>query len=173
MKHHLAATVLSDSDGVDSPTYDGDVESSTAGGNTDAQAHPRASLHTHHYSSSTSTLSNPRVTESLIALDNDTPGLDAPLVDPLSAAVVGEPPVPAVVEAAFNPAALTPEDVQLFIQKAIQGESSRNYKINPPPADRPVRIYADGASWCIYTECKLLNPSLLLRCLRPVPLGVR
>lgn len=29
--------------------------------------------------------------------------------------------------------------------KAIQGDPQRHYKINMPPTDRPVRIYADGA----------------------------
>ncbi|KAF5353215.1 hypothetical protein D9756_008053 [Leucocoprinus leucothites] len=145
MKHHLAASVLSDSDGVDSPTYDGDVESSTAGGHVDTQTHTRASMHTHHPTSSTSTLSNPLARESSFTPEeNGTPGVDAPDIDPLSLAAAGEPPVPSVVEAAFNPAALTPEDIQTFIQKAIDGEESRNYKINPPPTDRPVRVYADG-----------------------------
>ena len=54
------------------------------------------------------------------------------------------PAVAAVTEAAFNPAALTPEDIQSFVAKAIAGESKRDYKINPPPVGRPVRIYADG-----------------------------
>lgn len=142
VKHHLAASVLSDSDGIDSPTYDGDIESSTAGEHIDTQAHPRTSNHTHHYSSSTSTLSHNRVDEELPAQDNDTPGVDAPTTDPLAA--VEEPPVPTIVEAVFNPAALTPEDIQSFVQKAIEGETSRSYKINPPPTDRPVRVYADG-----------------------------
>jgi hypothetical protein len=44
----------------------------------------------------------------------------------------------------FNPAVLTPEDIQSFVSKAIQGEAHRKYKINPAPTDRPVRIYADG-----------------------------
>jgi choline-phosphate cytidylyltransferase len=64
VKHQLAASLLSDSDGVDSPTYDGDVESSaTAGGGTYPTS--RAVHYHHHTSSSTSTLGtdevNPRV----------------------------------------------------------------------------------------------------------------
>lgn len=54
------------------------------------------------------------------------------------------PAAAAVSIAAFNPAALTPEDIQSFAAKAIAGESNRGYKINPPPVGRPVRIYADG-----------------------------
>ncbi|KAF9451355.1 hypothetical protein P691DRAFT_724353 [Macrolepiota fuliginosa MF-IS2] len=140
MKHHLAASVLSDSDGVDSPTYDGDIESSTAGRHPDTQTHTRASTHNHHYSSSTSTLSNPHADDH--SQDIVTPGVNAPTRDPLS--VAGEHSFSAAVEEDFNPASLTPEDVQSFVRKAIEGESWRNYKINPPPTDRPVRIYADG-----------------------------
>jgi choline-phosphate cytidylyltransferase len=56
----------------------------------------------------------------------------------------GEPTPAAPSAAAFNPAALTANDIQNFVKKVIEGESSRTYKINKPPADRPVRIYADG-----------------------------
>ncbi|KAI6118107.1 hypothetical protein F5141DRAFT_1194617 [Pisolithus sp. B1] len=51
---------------------------------------------------------------------------------------------PAPVDIAFNPASLTPNDIQSFVKRAIDGESGRSYRINPPPTDRPVRIYADG-----------------------------
>ncbi|KXN84849.1 putative choline-phosphate cytidylyltransferase [Leucoagaricus sp. SymC.cos] len=142
MKHHLAASVLSDSDGVDSPTYDGDVESSTAGNHTDTPANARVPTLTRHYTSSTSTLSNPHTTDPVAGPDNITPGLDEHQTDPLS--VAGEPPIPALVESTINPAALTPDDIQKFVRKAIEGESFRNYQINPPPTDRPVRVYADG-----------------------------
>lgn len=60
---------------------------------------------------------------------------------------VKEPPVPAEAKEAFNPAVLTAEDIQSFVSKAIQGEVHRTYKINSPPTDRPVRIYADGESF--------------------------
>lgn len=62
---------------------------------------------------------------------------------PLSA--TEEPAVPAAAKVAFNPAALTAEDIQTFVAKAIEGEDHRRYKINPPPKDRPVRVYSDGA----------------------------
>ena len=55
-----------------------------------------------------------------------------------------EPTILPASKAAFNPAALTAEDIQAFVQKAINGEESRKYKINFPPTNRPVRIYADG-----------------------------
>ncbi|KAJ7235842.1 hypothetical protein C8J57DRAFT_1377513 [Mycena rebaudengoi] len=56
-----------------------------------------------------------------------------------------EPMVAAMSKEAFNLAALTPADIQAFIQKAIDGgDAWRQYKINQPPVDRPVRVYADG-----------------------------
>ena len=55
-----------------------------------------------------------------------------------------EPTIPPASKAAFNPAALTAEDIQAFVQKAINGEESRKYKINSSPTNRPVRVYADG-----------------------------
>ncbi|KAJ7015942.1 hypothetical protein C8F04DRAFT_1408411 [Mycena alexandri] len=43
----------------------------------------------------------------------------------------------------FDP--LRPGEIRMFVQKAIEGESWRTYKINPPPpTDRPIRVYADG-----------------------------
>lgn len=165
MKHHLASTLLSDSDGVDSPTYDGDIESSATAG---ADHHSKAHHGHHHNSSSVSTINTP-VTPFLPLSTSNTPisehsnpltrGLNpnstssahpvfisphipinvtAPLLVP------EEPAVAAASQAAFNPAALTPEDIQAFVQKAIDGEDGRNYKINPPPVGRPVRVYADG-----------------------------
>ena len=159
---HLVASLLSDSDGVDSPTYDGDVESSTAGGHTDTQIH-RTPLHTHHSTSSTSTLSNPHTADRNDVPQNVTPGLNAPNTDPFPVATTGEPNVLSIVETAFNPAALSAEDIQNFVRKAIEGESTRNYRINPPPTDRPVRIYADGT----LQNSKHGSPSLtlILRCL--------
>lgn len=59
--------------------------------------------------------------------------------------VTEEPAVPRATREAFNPAALTPDDIREFVAKAIEGEATRKYKINPPPVDRPIRVYADGA----------------------------
>ena len=44
----------------------------------------------------------------------------------------------------INTSDLTPDDIRTFVQRAITGEEHRKYKINSPPTDRPVRIYADG-----------------------------
>jgi choline-phosphate cytidylyltransferase len=162
VKHQLASSLLSDSDGVDSPTYDGDVESSaTAGTNTFSSS--RALLyHHHHSSSSTSTLSTP-ITPAFVPSSHTTPiteqfNLMPPpratqpdtkhpvfISSPINPNVYQEEPLPsAAAVAAFNPAALTQEDIQRFVQKATVGEPFRNYRINPPPTGRPVRVYADG-----------------------------
>ena len=77
-----------------------------------------------------------------------------------------EPAVPSITATSFNPASLTPEDIQAFVRKAIddgpegivdlgfdEGEAEkgeekprakRGYTINEPPSDRPIRVYADG-----------------------------
>jgi hypothetical protein len=40
---------------------------------------------------------------------------------------------------------LSPDNVKKFVQDAIDGTiEERTYRTNPPPTDRPVRIYADG-----------------------------
>ncbi|KAF8797606.1 hypothetical protein BYT27DRAFT_7125275 [Phlegmacium glaucopus] len=169
-KHHLAHNLVSDSDGgVDSPTYDGDVESSTTAG-ADAPTSHKLSYHHHHYStSSVSTLNTPITTamtfntpsnitpgveqsnpiSSVIRATNPNSNLPVFISSPMNTNlppqnVTDEPAVAAASIAAFNPAALTPEDIQSFVANAIAGEPGRKYKINPPPVERPVRIYADG-----------------------------
>ncbi|KAL0068947.1 choline-phosphate cytidylyltransferase [Marasmius tenuissimus] len=150
-RHHLASSVTSDSDGVDSPTYDGDVESSTTAGpdTLHSNSGSRPYHHHHHHTSSTSTLNTP-VTPAFPSDETSdfamTPNESAPMSGPLSAAAASqlEPPVPRQTAQAFNPAALTPDDIQAFVKKAIEGETWRQYKINQPPTDRPVRVYADG-----------------------------
>ncbi|GBE87118.1 hypothetical protein BKA93DRAFT_762298 [Sparassis latifolia] len=111
-KHALAALVSDDDAGTDSPTYDGDIESSTTAGPD----------HDH---------------------TQDTP---APSMIPLPAPP--EPSPAAVSVYAFDPAKLTPQDIQDYARRAIarEGEEGqvRPYLINRPPIDRPVRIYADG-----------------------------
>ena len=162
-KHHLAASLLSDSDGVDSPTYDGDVESSAT-----VEPNPHVSQkppHYHHHSSSSiSTLGTPvtltvdLTTTPIKEHSNPISSPRSPKQDshqttfksppapshPSPTHFPDESPVSAPSKAVFNPAALTPQDIQAFVQKAIKGEPWRKYKINPPPVGRPVRIYADG-----------------------------
>lgn len=143
VRHHLASSLLSDSDGVDSPTYDGDIESSATAGGEPILA---ARLTHHHHASSTSTF-DAHVSSSTLGsppapTKKDAAGHPVFLSAPLQ--TTQEPAVAAVSEAAFNPAALTQADIQAYVQKAIDGETWRTYKINPPPVDLPVRVYADG-----------------------------
>jgi len=125
--------MLSD-DGTDSQTYDGDVESSVTAG---AGSHPfnKTSLHpTLHYSSSASTLTS--------QIDDPVPpSTSTSKATPLAP---DEPMPTAEAMSTFNAAALTPDDIQAFMRKAVEGEPSRSYKINQPPLNRPVRIFADG-----------------------------
>ncbi|KAH9476978.1 Choline-phosphate cytidylyltransferase 1 [Psilocybe cubensis] len=155
--HHLH----DDDSSVDSPTYDGDIESSTTAG---PDPLPHKPTH-HHSSSSVSTLNTPfspsspgstPIAEPLNPLsptamrptnpNSHLPVFISPPVNTAAAPllVTEEPAVPLASKEAFNPAALTPADIQAFVNKAIQGEVHRPYKINPPPTDRPVRVYADG-----------------------------
>ncbi|KAH9893961.1 hypothetical protein C8Q73DRAFT_693952 [Cubamyces lactineus] len=166
-RHALAANVVSSDDGgIDSPTYDGDVESiiTTRGPGRDT---PGSS--THYPSSIASTLTSPLLSSSnLHESDNpETPDASSSQVSPppesVAAAVAPQQRTPAIQSAslapsepapvmiavkAFNPANLTPADIQEFVRACIAGTdplgSARKYPINPPPVGRPVRIYADG-----------------------------
>ncbi|KAF8331566.1 cholinephosphate cytidylyltransferase [Amanita rubescens] len=125
-----------------SPTYDGDIESSTTAG---ADGHQIKT----HRGSSVSTLSPP-VTPSPVI----TPCKEVP--DPLSATraldpesqqpvFISQPESPvSPLSSAVNPASFTVDDIQAFVKRAIAGEPARTYKINSPPVGRPIRIYADG-----------------------------
>ncbi|EIN05869.1 hypothetical protein PUNSTDRAFT_115777 [Punctularia strigosozonata HHB-11173 SS5] len=194
-KHQLAASLtaqaLSD-DGVDSPTYDGDIESSTTigGGGRDRTISVLSLGDTSTSASGASALTSP-VTSAfplpevrLGGVGLGAPGTGAgpaavgaqtnestPSVSPerqgkgreardddakekekndrlkehsIPFCVPGEPAPANISKDAFDPAKLTTEDIQAFVKKAIEGESIRKYKINKPPTDRPVRIYADG-----------------------------
>ncbi|KAH7882127.1 hypothetical protein F5I97DRAFT_421970 [Phlebopus sp. FC_14] len=136
-RHHLASSMLSD-DGGDSQTYDGDVEFSAMAG---AGSH-HVSKATFHYpnlhrSSSASTLTSQvddKAPSRLISQQLEPPQTAKPgtvLDEPASADV-------------FDPATLSAEDIQAFVRRAIEGEAARRYPINPPPVDRPVRVFADG-----------------------------
>lgn len=166
-KHQLASIVMSDySDGVDSPTYDGDIESST----TAVREPHRASGH-HHSSSSVSTLNSVHISSATTTpLNENDPcnGSINPLAAPLL--VTEEPPVPEPTQNTINPAALSVQDIRSFVQKAIDGESFRKYKINPPPVGRPVRVYADGEQENVILERTCADN--LFRGIRSVPFWV-
>ncbi|OCH91346.1 hypothetical protein OBBRIDRAFT_792395 [Obba rivulosa] len=129
-RRHALATVLDDSDaGIDSPTYDGDIESSTTAGPDHDTPH-------RYPSSLASSIPSPAATPA--------PANQAtPPAQPQSSGAVQS-----IDPEAFNPAALTSDDIQAFVRSVIAGTDPaapvRTYKINPPPTDRPVRIYADG-----------------------------
>ena len=144
--------VIEDEDpGVDSPTYDGDVESYTT---TDPQyinqRDSTISPHDTHSSSesTTSTMTSPFSRSTGLYPDSShRPPTSSPLTR-------GEttPTPPALSSGAnFNPACITAEGIQKWVKDVIAGHSegapgSRSYKINSPPADRPIVIYADGTS---------------------------
>ena len=121
-RHQLTSSMLSD-DGTDSQTYDGDVESSITAGVGQHQA-SKGYPNLRHASSNSNT-------------SRPTPSPTA------QQTLVLEPPTYKPVPTS-NPAALTPEDIQAFVQKAINGEPGRPYRINPSPTDRRVRIYSCG-----------------------------
>lgn len=134
-RHQLASSMLSD-DGTDSQTYDGDVESSIIAGTGQHQASKGFLYPNLRHASSNSTLT------SQIEDHTYSPFTSQHLTPPTAAqsVVLPEPPM----NNACNPASFTPEDIQAFVQRAIDGEPGRPYSINPPPIGRPVRIFADG-----------------------------
>ena len=170
-RHNHLADVVSSDDGVDSPTYDGDIESTTTTASRQG---------THHYlgasrgaaNSSTSTLTSPTslTFPSNVAAAAATHGTTtSPTVmtgqpKPVNAAAiplrVPDEPEPAhAALAEFDPAKLTPEDIRAYVQKAIAGDLTRSYKINEPPVGRPVRIYADGMRLMKFIALKILTRS--------------
>ncbi|KAF8480700.1 hypothetical protein JB92DRAFT_2765932 [Gautieria morchelliformis] len=123
------AAVLSSDSGVDSPTYDGDIESSST-------AVARSSI---------GVPSNQRPPPVLVLSTPSEAGSPTKAHDAsLAVSVAPPPPVPTLDTSAVNTATLTPAEIQAFVFAAIDGTSPRPYKINPPPVGRPVRVYADG-----------------------------
>lgn len=144
--------VIDDEDpGVDSPTYDGDVESyTTTGPQHTNQRDSVVSLHDAHSSSesTTSTMTSPFSRS--VGLHPDSPHRP-PTSSPLTRGeTTPVPPAPSLGDN-FNPASITPEEIQQWVRDTIDGHSegapdSKRYRINPPPTDRPIVIYADGTS---------------------------
>ncbi|KZS89399.1 hypothetical protein SISNIDRAFT_489355 [Sistotremastrum niveocremeum HHB9708] len=134
-----AVTADDTESGIDSPTYDGDIESSTTAG-PDNVHYPHSPSKQTIDSTLTSPVSAVFPTPPPIFIQH--PSMDQ--TSPVTAVPPSEPTPPPVSEAEFSPASLTAEDIQEAVNKAIAGETHRKYKINPPPVGRPVRIYADG-----------------------------
>jgi len=150
LKHTLSPGMLSD-DGVDSPTYDGDIESSTTVGR-DREPSPVQS-----HSAVTSTLPSPApitqnlpVVSAVIHPPSTASSSDAE-IEPArvivynthATSIRGPAPVHGAAQAS-DPSAFSPGEIQAFIRRAINGEPHRKYRINEPPVGRPVRVYADG-----------------------------
>jgi len=144
--------VIDDEDpGVDSPTYDGDVESyTTTGPQHISQRESTFSLRDAHSSSEStvSTMTSPLSRPTGLHPDSSH---RPPASSPLTRG--GATPVPPKLssEESFDPAKITPEEIQKWVRDVIAGHSegapaSRSYTINPPPTNRPIVIYADGTS---------------------------
>ncbi|KAF8182954.1 cholinephosphate cytidylyltransferase [Pholiota molesta] len=168
-RHHLAQHLLSDSDGVDSPTYDGDIESSTTAGADTPQhpTHPRRPPPSSPKHTCPTHPTPPRASKPLGSASHRpsaaTPAMRAMNHGSLLPVFISPPPAVAQASrAAFNPAALTPEDIQTFVGKAIEGESWRKYQINPPPTDRPVRRLLHNRHALQLRQAKLSFPSVYL-----------
>ena len=144
--------VVDDEDpGVDSPTYDGDVESyTTASPQHVGQRESTGSFRSTHSSSEStvsvviSPLSRPAP---LLPDSSHRPPTSSPLT---RGETTPEPQKPSP-GSSFDPARITPEEIQKWVRDVIAGHSqggpaSRSYTINSPPTNRPVVIYADGAS---------------------------
>ena len=171
--------MLSD-DSVDSPTYDGDIESSTTVGR-DREPSPVQS-----HSAVTSTLPSPApVVQTLPAAaaviqSHSTASSSDAEIEPARVIVYSGPsmaaPEPALIHdaaQAFNPSTLSPEDIQAFVRSEINAGLHRKYKINEPPVGRPVRVYADGTCLLLSRRLSFANlayPST--RCIRPLSLWV-
>lgn len=137
---HLRDLVDSDT-GTDSPTYDGDIESST---NTVKQpVHHRSLLSISSTDADGSPTSTPILTP-LASLATLHPAKDVSHLNVPGTTSAPSSPKP-MANLPFNPAGLTTADIQAFVQRAIEGEEHRKYKINKPPTGRPIRVYADGA----------------------------
>jgi choline-phosphate cytidylyltransferase len=150
LKHTISPSMLSD-DSVDSPTYDGDIESSTTVGR-DREPSPAQS-----YSAMTSTVPSPapviqKLPAAIAILQSPSTASSSDAEIEPARVIVYSPssmgaPVPASIHdaaQAFNPSTLSPEDIQAFVRRAINGGLQCKYRINEPPVGRPVRVYADG-----------------------------
>lgn len=141
--------MLSD-DSVDSPTYDGDIESSTTVGR-DRDPSP-----VQPHSAMTSTLPSPApviqnlpAAISILQSPSTASSSDAE-IEPARVIVYSPPSTGAAPASihdaaqAFNPSTFSPEDIQAFVRRAIINGLQSKYRVNEPPVGRPVRIYADG-----------------------------
>lgn len=157
LHQHNHGTDSGDTSGVDSPTYDGDVEYSSAATTTglglrvfgasdtqlpqssdtmfSASSSATPSLHHnndhhHHHHHRNLIVPSPPSTSSPITSNGNSPRI-------LNYALT-EPAVPSITATSFNPASLTPEDILAFVRKAIDdgpdGTVDLGFDESEPPA---------------------------------------
>ncbi|KAG8934306.1 hypothetical protein FRC01_003819 [Tulasnella sp. 417] len=119
-------------DRADSPTYDGDVESSTAG-----YKDPPPSWNDHRK------LHSPTGEAKAQEGNASSPSIAAADSLPFDTC---EPKSTPVLSTLQIPTALSTDDIRAYVQAAIDQDpsSSRTYKPKSPPKGRPIRVYADG-----------------------------
>jgi len=161
---------------MDSPTYDGDVESTSTATAAAANHNHGRHVHQHHRSLlSTSTLNSPSQSLTPSATLMPTSPGPGPVANgttstsnhnhdvsrPIIPIIVPDEPAPVAAAAnAFNPASLSDTDIRTYVQNAIDGETHRPYKINRPPTDRPIRVYADGSLHSLFIFPASFSPLL-------------
>ncbi|KAI5453877.1 choline-phosphate cytidylyltransferase [Naganishia albida] len=144
------------SEAVDSPTYDGDIESSSVHG---ALAHAQEASH------ESQPPTSPNVPLSAASdPENDVHPVPRDVIShPLPSSRLTDhsaPPSASISSLRLSsdagppkmtepPHLLPEEDIRAFVRRAVEGRGQedgvvRNWKTNEPPRDRPVRIYADG-----------------------------
>lgn len=168
----LAEASDADFSGVDSPTYDGDVDSthlsnSLAQANSQAQQHGRPNpLRTAAGGLSNASTDTSAPRESAVQRDLTPPkyGQETSPRDAISHPLPHSAISPSILavrtlkpkssdlgppKMTTPPAHLPVEDIRAFVRRAVEGKGEvdgviRTWKTSEPPSDRPVRIYADG-----------------------------
>ncbi|KAH6904479.1 choline-phosphate cytidylyltransferase [Coprinopsis sp. MPI-PUGE-AT-0042] len=150
-----------DTSGVDSPTYDGDVEYSSAATTTglglrvfgasepqlpsdsstmlSPSSSATPSLHIgqgHHHQQRNLVVPSPPSTSSPIASNGNSPRI-------LNYALT-EPAVPSITATSFNPASLTPEDILAFVRKAIDDGPDGTVDLGFDESEPPATAATDG-----------------------------
>lgn len=152
--HHasrITAILSSDiDDGVDSPTYDGDVESSSTAVAKErdlpsSSGTPLASpvLGT---SNEMTLMSNLTLSTSQHEYQDEVSAANHRTAEPTPTTTSPGDIINNSEITAFNTVTLTEEEIQSWVGNIIrESNPGRSFTISPPPVGRPVRIYADGS----------------------------